>query len=197
MDNKKPFSLFLLFIFLLGLFALTGSKIHFEKMYDPRPRVLSMFTQTPEGFYKVIDNADGDTLHILIDGKEETVRLLGVDTPETKDPRKPVQCFGHQASDFTKQLVTGKAVHLIPDPSQTDRDTFGRLLRYVYFEDGTTLNERLVYEGYAFAYEKYPTMRLEKMKELEHDAQVHKRGLWGSCEVTITGKIKKTQDMKE
>ncbi len=184
---------------LIGSLYLTGSRLHFEEMPDVRSRVLALFTDVPDGYVKVVGSADGDTLHVLIDGKEETVRLLGVDTPETKDPRKSVQCFGQAASSYTKLLVTGRAVKLHSDPMQTDRDKYGRLLRYVEFEDGTSLNERLVYEGYAFAYEAYPDSKLEYFKKLESDARANKRGLWGNCEVSIKnkGKTKSTNPVKE
>ncbi len=189
----------ILFLSLSGILYGSGSRVNLSKLPDPRPRVLAMFTSVPDGFVKVLDNADGDTIFVLQDGKEETVRLLGIDTPETKDPRRPVMCFGHEASDYTRILIAGRAVKLISDPLQTDRDKYGRLLRYVEFEDGTTLNERLVYEGYAFAYEAYPDSKIEYYKKLEADAREQKRGLWGGCQVTIknSGKSKSTQSVKE
>lgn len=186
-------------LILIVTLGASGSRIRWEQMPDPRARVLSYFTQVPDGYVRVIQAIDGDTITVELDGKEETVRLLGVDTPETKDPRRSVQCFGHQASDYTKKLITGRPVRLVSDPLESDRDAYQRLLRYVYFEDGTTLNERLVYDGYAFAYERFPTEKLERLKELESDAREHKRGLWGGCEVTIKnkGKSKSTQSVKE
>lgn len=158
-----------------------------------------MFTIVPEGYHRVLESIDGDTLLVEVDGKEETVRLLGVDTPETKDPRKSVQCYGKAASEYTRSLVSGRAVKLTSDPLQTDRDKYSRLLRYVEFEDGTSLNERLVYEGYAFAYEAFPDSKLAYYKKLEADAKAHKRGLWGNCDVTIksNGKTKSTNSIKE
>lgn len=183
---------------LIGIIFASGSRVKFDQLSVIRPRVLSMFTTVPDGYNRVIDSVDGDTLHVDVDGKEETVRLLGVDTPETKDPRKSVQCFGKAASEYTRSLVSGRAVKLIPDPMQTDRDKYDRLLRYVEFEDGTSLNERLVYEGYAFAYEAYPDSKLSYFKQLEADAKANKRGLWGGCSVTIknSGKTKSTQSVK-
>lgn len=180
---------------LLSILYVSGSRIRFEKMPSALPRVLSLFTEVPEGFVKVVDTIDGDTITVLIDGKEQTVRLLGVDTPETKDPRRGVQCFGHAASEFTRSLLQGKAVRLLADPFETDRDDYGRLLRYVYLEDGSLVNETLVEQGYAFAYEKYPTVRTESLKLLEAKAKEQQRGLWGGCQVTIknNGKQKSTQ----
>lgn len=196
---KRNAHYFVLLVLLVGSLYVSGSRLHFEQMPDLRPRVLSLFTTIPDGFVAVLSATDGDTLQVRIEGKEETVRLLGVDTPETKDPRKSVQCFGKAASAYTRSLVTGRAVKLISDPMQTDRDKYDRLLRYVEFEDGTSLNERLVYEGYAFAYEAYPDTRLAYFKQLEADAKAKKRGLWGSCDVTIknNGKTKSTNNAKE
>src|SRR5439155_22708035 len=100
----------------------SGSRIHTEMIHDPRPRVLSFFTTVPDGFVKVVDTVYGDTIKVWIYGKQETVRFLGIDTPETKDPRKGVQCFGRAASAFTKSYVMGKAVHLVSDPLEQDKD---------------------------------------------------------------------------
>lgn len=132
-------------------------------------------------FYYVSSVTDGDTIKVVVDGKIEKVRLLGIDTPETKDPRKPVQCFGQQASDFTKALVEGKYVRLEIDKSQGNRDKYNRLLRYVYLQDGTEVNAKLVEQGYAFAYLRYPVSQTETYKRLQSNAQTNKLGLWSSC----------------
>ncbi len=86
---------------------------------------------------------DGDT--IVLDGNE-IVRLIGIDTPETKDPRKPVQYYGREAYEFTKRLVEGKKVRLSYDLNEKDK--YGRTLAYVYLEDGTFLNAEVVNQGY-------------------------------------------------
>jgi micrococcal nuclease len=90
-------------------------------------------------------------------------------------------------------------VKLVTDPQETDRDKYDRLLRYIYLEDGTMINERLVYEGYAFAYEAYPTGRTKILKAMEDDARKNNRGLWGGCQATIknNGKSKSTQSVKD
>jgi len=85
---------------------------------------------------------DGDT--IVLDGNEK-VRLIGVDTPETKDPRKSVQYFGKEASDFTKRMVEGKKVGLEYDWQKIEK--YGRTLAYVYLEDGTFLNAEIIKQG--------------------------------------------------
>lgn len=91
-----------------------------------------------QDFYLCTRVVDGDTIIVNIDGKKERVRLIGVDTPETKHPNKPVEYFGREASAFTKGMVEGKKVKLEYDWQR--RDKYGRLLAYVYLEDGTFLN---------------------------------------------------------
>ena len=99
----------------------------------------SSSSPAPSGFVRVTRVVDGDT--IVVEGNLK-VRFIGVNTPETVDPRRPVQCFGHEASDFNKSLLEGKVVRLVKDISDTDK--YGRLLRYVYMEDGTFVNLALV-----------------------------------------------------
>ena len=93
---------------------------------------------------------DGDTIIVNIAGVKERVRLIGVDTPETKHPRKPVQHFGKEAYNFTWRMAEGKKVRLEFDQNQ--RDKYKRLLAYVYLEDGTFLNAEIVKQGYGHAY---------------------------------------------
>ena len=119
---------------------------------------------------------DGDTIIIKMNGKQERVRLIGVDTPETKHPKKPVEDFGHEASVFTTRLVEGKKVTLEYD--QEKRDKYGRLLAYVYLEDGTFLNEEIIKQGYGFAYTKYPFKYLDDFRGFEKEARDNKNGLW-------------------
>ncbi len=85
---------------------------------------------------KVVKVIDGDTVDVEIDGKVVRLRLIGINTPETKDPRRPVQCFGREASAQAKKLLEGKTVHLERDKSQQNRDKYSRLFRYVWTEDG-------------------------------------------------------------
>ena len=122
----------------------------------------------------VIRVVDGDT--IILNGKER-VRLIGVDTPETVDPRRPVQYFGKEASAFTKRTVEGKRVRLEYD--QTRKDRYGRTLAYVYLEDGTFLNAEIVKQGYGHAYTRFPFRFLEEFRRYESEARKAGRGLWG------------------
>ncbi len=124
--------------------------------------------------YRVSRVVDGDTIE-LEDGRK--VRYIGINTPETVDPRRKVECFGKEASAFNANLVGGKIVRLEKDVSETDK--YGRLLRFVYLEDGTFVNEMLVREGYAYASAYTPDItRKEFFAEAEKSARENKRGLW-------------------
>ena len=116
---------------------------------------------------------DGDTI-ILSNG--ERVRLIGVDTPETKHSKKPVEYYGKEASAFTKRMVEGKEVRLEYDQQQ--RDKYGRLLAYVYLMDGTFLNAEIIKQGYGNAYIKFPFKYMDDFRQYEKEARETKRGLW-------------------
>lgn len=129
----------------------------------------------------VTEVVDGDT--IKIEGGQ-TVRFLGIDTPETKDPRRPVGCFGKEASREVKNLLDGESVILEKDISDTDK--YNRLLRYIYLplSNGQTLfvNDYLVREGFAKALTYPPDVKFnEQLREAETFAKENKKGLWGRC----------------
>jgi micrococcal nuclease len=134
-----------------------------------------------ETLYKVVRVSDGDTFVIEKDGVQEKIRLLGIDAPESRDPRKPVECFSMEASARLHELLDNQFVSLKDDPTQMDKDRYGRLLRYVYLPDGTFLNELLLKEGYAFeyTYESKPYELVDRFVAAETEAQVQGRGLWG------------------
>jgi micrococcal nuclease len=121
---------------------------------------------------------DGDTFAYIKNGKEIKVRLTGTDTPETIDPRQPVQCFGKEASELTKKLIEGKSVRLVRDTEGDSVDLYGRELRYVYLPDGTLLNAFLIENGYAHATPEYSFTRKEDFLNLENEARIAQRGLW-------------------
>lgn len=130
-------------------------------------------------YYKVTKVTDGDTIHIDMDGTDEKVRLIGINTPETVDPRTQVQCFGKEASERMKELAGGKIVRLEYDDSQSLRDTYGRLLAYVYLEDGEMLNRKMVAEGYAYEYTYLAPYKYQsEFRDLQNIARVSGRGLW-------------------
>jgi micrococcal nuclease len=123
---------------------------------------------------------DGDTLKVSIGGEEQTIRLIGVDTPESVDPRRPVECFGKEASEFVKGRVEGKQVKLVTDSTQSDRDRYDRLLRYVYVGD-EMLNREIIAQGYGFEY-TVGTKHLfaDEFRELEEQARNQEIGLWST-----------------
>ena len=138
---------------------------------------------------------DGDTFEAEINGKKEKVRMLGIDTPEkfdsdkltrdmerTKKDSETIKKLGELSSQFTRKLLEGKKVLLEPDKSQDDKDKYGRLLRYVYLEDGTFVNEKIVAEGYAVVFRKFKVSKEKELIDAETDARKGKKGLWGDIE---------------
>ncbi len=137
----------------------------------------------------VLRAVDGDTIEVEITARAEgpgageaavgatyTVRLLGIDTPESVSPREPVECFGREAAAATAALLESATVQLVKDVEE--RDGFDRLLRYVYL--GAELaNARLVVNGYAHAYTYPPNIRHSGLLvQLEREARENHRGLW-------------------
>ena len=123
---------------------------------------------------RVVRVVDGDTL--LLEG-DLRVRLLGVDTPETKHPDRPVEHLGPEAAAFTERLVEGKDVRLEFDRERRDR--YGRALAYVYVGD-VMLNEALIREGFSRAETGFPYRRDRKrlFRDAEAEARASRRGLW-------------------
>jgi len=118
---------------------------------------------------------DGDTFETA-DGTK--VRLLGIDTPETSDPRRNVQWFGREAAQRLKSFINHKRVCLKRDRDRTiDRDRYGRLLRYVWIGD-RFVNAELISEGYAFLYVVQPFQFMDEFRELERSARTGRKGLW-------------------
>jgi micrococcal nuclease len=123
--------------------------------------------------YRVQRVIDGDTLLLT---NRERVRLIGVDTPETKHPKKPLEYFGKEAYLFTKRMVEGKQVRLEYDWQRKDK--YRRTLAYVYLLDGTFLNAEIIKQGYGFAYTRFPFKYLEDFRRYQKEAREKKRGLW-------------------
>ena len=130
---------------------------------------------------------DGDTVDV---SGGERVRLIGVDTPETKDPRRPVGCFGREASRFTAGLLPpGTEVRLVGDVEQRDR--FGRLLAYVYRRsDGLFVNAELLRRGYAQLLTVPPNVaHTDEFVALAGQAREGSQGLWGACTLLPDGRV--------
>jgi micrococcal nuclease len=130
---------------------------------------------------RVVKVVDGDTIHVQLGEAREKVRYIGIDTPETKDPRRPVQCYGQKAADFNAQLVGGELVRLVRDVEARDR--YGRLLAYVYrVRDGLFVNAELARLGYAQPLSIAPDIRhADRFAQLARQARQAGRGLWSAC----------------
>lgn len=135
-------------------------------------------TTTP-GYYSVVRVVDGDTIIVWKDGEDITVRLIGMDTPEVVDPRKPVECYGPEASAEGKKLMTHQDVRLVPDPSQDEYDKYGRMLAYVYLPSGLFYNEFMIAEGFAHEYTYKKAYKFQKeFRAAQASAKAAQKGFW-------------------
>jgi micrococcal nuclease len=130
---------------------------------------------------RVVRVVDGDTIRVSLGGREERVRYIGIDTPESVKPGTPVQCFAKKASAENARLVAGRRVRIERDVEERDR--YGRLLAYVYpAAGGPMVNETLVRLGYARPLTIPPDVRhAERFRRLADDARRAGRGLWRAC----------------
>ena len=136
--------------------------------------------------YQVLRVIDAHTIEVEINGYTERLRLLGINTPQSVDARKPAECFRKEAAAKAKELLEGKRVKLEADliTQQGDRDSDGRLLRYVYLPDGRLFNKLMIEEGYAEEYTyRTPYKYQKEFEQARKSAQRNKRGLWaeGAC----------------
>lgn len=130
---------------------------------------------------QIVRVSDGDTVVVNENGKNLTVRLIGLNTPETVDPRRPVECFGKEASNRAKQLLTGKTVYLEIDPSQDTVDAFGRALRFLWYDNGKLFNMQMIAEGYAYEYTYERAYKYQaEFRQAQKDAESQDRGLWAT-----------------
>ena len=174
----------------LALLAMTACASHHVVLTEQAP---ATWLREPGGYEAatVVDVVDGDTIEVEVTsvspgpgagearvGEEYTVRLIGIDTPESVKPNSPVECFGKESSAAAGALLFGAAVRLVKDVEETDR--YGRLLRYVYIGEETA-NGRLVVNGYAHAYTYPPNVRHSNLfVQLEREARENGRGLWST-----------------
>lgn len=138
--------------------------------------------QSNPGLYSIDHFIDGDTIAVKMNGKSESVRLIGVDTPETHKPNTPVQCYGPAAAAFTKNLIGSQQVRLQADSLSTGRDRYNRLLRYVYLPDGRLVEAELIKNGYGFAYTQFPFAKSAEFVQYQDKASSSHKGLWGNCQ---------------
>lgn len=176
-------------VFLLSGFlgGIDGIPLLLAQSSPPAPKTLYQVHKENLKSYKDVDLrklpkgivtrvVDGDTVVATLEGNIYRVRLIGVDTPESVAPGRPVERFGKEAAAFTRRALEGKVVFLAFDWELFDR--YGRLLAYIYLSDGKCFNAELIRSGYAHAYTRYPFQFLEEFRELEKEARKYKRGLW-------------------
>lgn len=167
----------------------------FQQFVLPKLQTPDSPTLPAPGYYRVVRDVDGDTIIVSMNGQNETVRFIGVDTPETHKPNSPVQCYGPDAAAFTKSQVEGKTVRLQADPQDDNRDKYGRLLRYVYLEDNTLLNKTLIQKGYGFVYILFPFTIKPEFIQAQFDAAKAKIGLWTACQTYQAGSKWQTNNL--
>lgn len=146
------------------------------------PTVAAPSNSSLVGPYEVIRVVDGDTIHVLLDGQDTTVRFIGIDTPETVAQDRPIECFGPEASARTRELLAGQRVWLEYDQVSGDTDRYGRTLAYIWLDDERMVNEMLVREGFAEEYTYNEGYRhQQELRAAERQAQQADAGLWGAC----------------
>lgn len=135
-------------------------------------------TPTNLSTYYVSRVIDGDTIVVKDGTGEQKVRMIGIDTPETKNPNKPVECYGSESSNYLTNLLTGKTVFLESDNSQSDVDIYGRLLRYVYYDD-QNINLLMISSGFAYEYLFNSAYKYrDSFIKAENEARDNQKGLW-------------------
>jgi len=148
----------LVFVFLVAV--VTAQEQSASDLVSGRRIPAKDFTGSPT--YRVVRVVDGDTVVLLVDGKETTVRLIGVDTPETVHPLKPVEAYGKEAAWFLSNLLSGEEVYLEYEPGPSRQDKYGRTLAYLYrVPDGLFVNAEVVRQGYGHAYVEFPFQHME------------------------------------
>ena len=176
------------YLIVIGIITLiTFAILYFQKGKGGSDVIQGKYAEDIQAnvLYPVTHVVDGDTLIANVAGHEVTIRLLGINTPETVDPRKPVECYGPEASAEGKKLLIGKEVYIERETNREAYDKYGRVLAYVRLPDGTFYNQFMVEQGYAREYtfnnEKYTYQK--DFKKAQAGAQKGKLGLWSACPI--------------
>lgn len=195
--SRKTISAYIFFLLIFTFFysckiktsedSLSGNKDQINKLQSA-----DADNNSGSEYLIVLRVIDGDTFK-MSDG--EKVRLIGIDTPEKYESSKldresertgrdksVIKKLGEEATEYVRNLAEGKKVRLVREKHGYDKDKYGRLLRYVYLEDGTFLNAKIIRDGYANVYNSSEISKLDEFRELERSARENKRGLWGEAE---------------
>lgn len=189
--------LLLIFVFLFGFVAGKEDKrevLSEKSTPEPSLSLASPTITSPKNTdsWLVTKVIDGDTIAVSKNNRKETLRLIGIDTPETVDPRRGVQCFGREASDHAREILSGKSVRLEADPTQGERDKYKRLLRYIFLPDGRNFNLLMIAEGFAHEYTyDLPYKYQADFKVAEMEAREKELGLWNpnACDSSLNQTI--------
>lgn len=172
-------------VLLIGYTGLDIPRAAIEATVDEQ---LDSLTKSPEitdplvRAIQISSVIDGDTAVGIIDGREEKLRFVGIDTPETEFSPAGLECFGNEATLYAERLLEGKAVAYRSDPTQGERDVYERLLVYVTLENGDDFGEVMIREGYAREFTYSDVYEKQAIyKEAEVEAQQFTRGLWKEC----------------
>ena len=166
---------------LAGAVAACGVVPTHPESTDQRARPAATASPSPGEAARVLRVVDGDTLKAQVSGRMETVRVIGIDTPESVKPGTPIECFALRASAEAERLLpAGAAIHLELDPTQAGRDQYGRLLAHVWLADGTLYAERLIRDGFGIhsVYGGVPSIYARRLASAEEVARAALRGLW-------------------
>lgn len=188
--RKNKAIVYLVGVFVFGLLLTAGLGMAIDQYFSQvkgdftwLKNLTQAWSDENNGVNFVTRVIDGDTLVVIVDGREEKIRLIGIDTPESVDPRKDVECFGLEASEALKKLVENKYVRLEVDPTQSDRDKYGRWLRYVWLNE-VNVNFEMIANGFAYEYTYDLPYKFQiDFKNAQKEAKDNKRGLWGECEI--------------
>lgn len=177
MKNPRFFLpvVFIIFLLLISFFFIQIYTKERSPLFSEKPDIR-------ECDFQIVSRViDGDTLDTV---RGQRIRLIGIDTPEKSDPRKPVEWFAQEATKKLREWIDGETVCLKRDIDKTrDIDKYGRLLRYVWKYEGKEsdaffVNAEIIKQGYGFAYTRFPFQHMEDFREFERDARENNLGLW-------------------
>lgn len=181
------------YLLMIAVIAAAGYFYVLPKLETAKNEKIETEKQAQTNDYLIVTKViDGDTFKM---SNGEKVRLMGIDTPEKFESDKldrqsgqsgrdkeTIKKLGEASSEYVRKLVEGKKVTLVKDPGYDDRDKYGRLLRYIYMEDGTFVNAKILEDGYANVFYSKQISKMDQFKKLEREARENKRGLWGEVD---------------
>ena len=156
------------FALILSVYLLFVNPVEISEIYNDKIRIMKVY--------------DGDTVAVNIDGQHESVRLIGIDSPETKGPYTEQECYGNESKEYLKKLLLGQMVELKSDKLSSDRDKYKRLLRYIYLDE-ENINLKIIQDGQARLQYGFPHSLQNEFKTARDLAKQNKLGLWSECTI--------------